>query len=74
MARAEESLVGGEEEAAVRYDDGVDDIKVVDDAAASPEKADEDNDAEMPDVDDPEAGFAPTEDQPYRRIRRYTIT
>jgi hypothetical protein len=31
-------------------------------------------DADMPDVNDPEAGFAPTEDQPYRRLRRYTIT
>ncbi|KAL7581266.1 hypothetical protein ACA910_006037 [Epithemia clementina (nom. ined.)] len=31
-------------------------------------------DEEMPDVDDPEAGFAPTEDQPYRRLRRHTIT
>jgi hypothetical protein len=37
----------------------------------SPEReADED----MPDVDDPDAGFCPTEDQPYRRRRRHTIT
>jgi hypothetical protein len=28
----------------------------------------------MPDVNDPEAGFCPTEDQPYRRFRRHTIT
>jgi CCT motif len=28
----------------------------------------------MPDVNDPEAGFAPTEDQPYRRLRRHTVT
>jgi hypothetical protein len=34
------------------------------------EHADED----MPDVTDPEAGFCPTEDQPYRRTRRHTIT
>jgi len=25
------------------------------------------------DVDNPEAGFCPTEDQPYRRYRRYTV-
>jgi len=31
-------------------------------------------DEEMPDVNDPEAGFSPTEDQPYRRLRRHTIT
>jgi hypothetical protein len=31
-------------------------------------------DEEMPDVTDPEAGFFPTEDQPYRRLRRHTIT
>lgn len=34
------------------------------------ETADED----MPDVTDPDAGFCPTEDQPYRRTRRHTIT
>ena len=28
----------------------------------------------MPDVNDPEAGFCPTEDQPYRRFRRHTVT
>uniref|UniRef100_A0A7S2LNX0 CCT domain-containing protein n=1 Tax=Leptocylindrus danicus TaxID=163516 RepID=A0A7S2LNX0_9STRA len=28
----------------------------------------------MPDVNDPEAGFCPTEDAPYRRARRHTIT
>mmetsp|Transcript_14718 Transcript_14718/g.35967 ORF Transcript_14718/g.35967 Transcript_14718/m.35967 type:complete len:468 (-) Transcript_14718:3212-4615(-) len=33
-----------------------------------------DSDTEMPDVSDPNAGFAPTEDQPYRRLRRHTIT
>ena len=31
-------------------------------------------DEEMPDVDDVEAGFDPSEDMPYRRTRRYTIT
>ena len=31
-------------------------------------------DEEMPDLKDPEAGFCPTEDQPYRRLRRHTIT
>lgn len=34
----------------------------------------EDCDEEMLDIDDPEAGFVPTEDQPYRRLRRHTIT
>ena len=33
-----------------------------------------DNDEAMPDVADEEAGFNPTEDMPYRRTRRYTIT
>lgn len=31
-------------------------------------------DTEMPDVSDPDAGFCPTDDQPYRRVRRHTIT
>lgn len=31
-------------------------------------------DEEMPDVEDEEAGFEPSEDMPYRRTRRYTIT
>lgn len=31
-------------------------------------------DADMPDVEDEEAGFEPSEDMPYRRARRYTIT
>mmetsp|Transcript_26279 Transcript_26279/g.26708 ORF Transcript_26279/g.26708 Transcript_26279/m.26708 type:complete len:528 (+) Transcript_26279:137-1720(+) len=33
-----------------------------------------DTDTEMPDVTDPDAGFCPTDDQPYRRLRRHTIT
>jgi len=36
--------------------------------------ADKAEDEHMPDVNDPEAGFSPTEDQPYRRLRRHTIT
>lgn len=36
--------------------------------------ADTPEDDEMPDVTDVEAGFEPTEDQPYRRTRRHTIT
>lgn len=32
------------------------------------------SDVEMPDVNDPDAGFCPTDDQPYRRTRRHTIT
>ncbi|KAL3780772.1 hypothetical protein HJC23_006710 [Cyclotella cryptica] len=32
------------------------------------------DDQEMPDVQDEEAGFSPTDDMPYRRTRRYTIT
>jgi len=34
----------------------------------------DDHDEAMPDVADEEAGFNPTEDMPYRRTRRYTIT
>lgn len=32
------------------------------------------SDEDMPDVTDPEAGFCPTDDQPFRRTRRHTIT
>jgi hypothetical protein len=35
---------------------------------------DHNGDEEMPDVTDPDAGFCPTDDQPYRRLRRHTIT
>jgi len=35
---------------------------------------DADADIDMPDVSDPDAGFKPTESQPYRRCRRHTIT
>jgi hypothetical protein len=45
--------------------------KVTEEAAATEEAG---GDEDMPDVNDPEAGFTPTEDQPYRRVRRYTIT
>ena len=38
------------------------------------EERDEDNDEAMPDVNDEEAGFNPTDEMPYRRTRRYTIT
>jgi hypothetical protein len=40
----------------------------------APETKDPNNDADMPDVNDPDAGFCPTDDQPYRRRRRHTIT
>ncbi len=47
-------------------------------ASPPPSEASDDKeeilDEDMPDVNDPEAGFAPTEDQPYRRLRRHTIT
>lgn len=47
-------------------------------APSIPEDAEGDNDnfndTEMPDVSDPDAGFCPTDDQPYRRLRRHTIT
>jgi hypothetical protein len=48
--------------------------KVTEEEAAVLPLAEADADEDMPDVNDPEAGFAPTEDQPYRRFRRYTIT
>jgi hypothetical protein len=31
-------------------------------------------DDDMPDINDDDAGFAPTPDQPFRRLRRHTIT
>lgn len=36
--------------------------------------ADGDVDMGMPDVKDPDAGFKPTASQPFRRVRRHTIT
>ena len=48
--------------------------KVVNDVTEAETKEKNHNDTDMPDVSDPEAGFVPTEDQPYRRLRRYTIT
>ena len=41
---------------------------------AAKEEKKKEADQDMPDVSDPEAGFVPTEDQPYRRLRRHTIT
>jgi len=38
------------------------------------QEIDDDGDVDMPDVNDPEAGFQPTAKQPYRRTRRHTIT
>ena len=45
-------------------------------AAAADDKAGSDDspDEDMPDVNDEEAGFEPTDDMPYKRQRRYTIT
>jgi hypothetical protein len=42
----------------------------------SPESSEveDDGDSVMPDVSDPDAGFCPTDDLPYRRTRRHTIT
>ena len=65
LAKQQEEILqeNGEEEEAARS--GVGERE-----SASAEKDDEG----MPDVNDPEAGFSPTEDQPYRRLRRHTIT
>ena len=48
--------------------------KVAEETGTSKNGDGDEKDADMPDVTDPEAGFAPTEEQPYRRLRRYTIT
>lgn len=66
LAKQQEEILqeNGEEEEAARS--GVGERQ----SSASAEKDDEG----MPDVNDPEAGFSPTEDQPYRRLRRHTIT
>jgi len=48
-----------------------------DDKFVSPESSEveeSDRDVEMPDVNDPDAGFCPTDEQPFRRVRRHTIT
>lgn len=41
---------------------------------ATVKEHEERQDEDMPDVEDEEAGFEPSEDMPYRRTRRYTIT
>jgi len=54
-----------------------DDVKVTSTTASSEDITPEPSEAadeEMLDVGDPEAGFCPTDDQPYRRTRRHTIT
>jgi len=40
------------------------------------EVVEEDNDMGigLPDINDPDAGFKPTDAQPFRRTRRHTIT
>ena len=42
--------------------------------SAESSEVEENADAEMPDINDPDAGFCPTSDQPFRRTRRHTIT
>jgi hypothetical protein len=49
-------------------------VPVVDEADAPASSSNKEVDEDMPDVNDPEAGFSPTEDMPYRRLRRHTIT
>lgn len=39
-----------------------------------PEDSKSEEDTDMPDTSDPDAGFCPTDGQPFRRVRRYTIT
>lgn len=67
VKRSEQELLAREMQARVEQ-------KVAEGASTAPEQENEEEDADMPDVTDPEAGFTPTEDQPYRRPRRYTIT
>jgi CCT motif len=43
-------------------------------ASASSSAGGSDSEEGMPDVNDPDAGFVPTEEQPYRRLRRHTVT
>ena len=50
------------------------DIEVHDDIDEEELASSPPDDDIMPDVNDPEAGFCPTEDQPYRRFRRHTVT
>jgi hypothetical protein len=74
VKRSEQELLAKrlQAETATTTEDG---LPVVDESSApacSPSDAALDED--MPDVNDPEAGFSPTEDMPYRRNRRHTIT
>lgn len=58
------------EEGAAKSDDkGNRETKTISEESSSGQE-----DEDMPDVNDPDAGFCPTEDQPYRRTRRHTIT
>ena len=50
------------------------DEKFVSPESSEVEENADDKDAEMPDINDPDAGFCPTEEQPFRRTRRHTIT
>ena len=43
-------------------------------ATVQEDSPDSDEDITMPNVMDHEAEFIPTREQPYRRVRRYTIT
>ena len=82
----EEETVVREEEKAIEEDGG--NIKPNKKESSSPptsgsplppvhehrEEEEQAMDEDMPDVEDEEAGFEPSEDMPYRRVRRYTIT
>lgn len=50
------------------------DEKFVSPESSEVEEVADDKDEEMPDINDPDAGFCPTDDQPFRRLRRHTIT
>jgi hypothetical protein len=72
VKRSEQELLAKrlQAETATTTEDG---LSVVDESSA-PASSSDALDEDMPDVNDPEAGFSPTEDMPYRRNRRHTIT
>jgi hypothetical protein len=72
VKRSEQELLARRLQAAgdVATDDG---LPALDESSATASSSDVALDEDMPDVNDPEAGFSPTEDMPYRRNRRHTI-
>jgi hypothetical protein len=75
VKRSEQELLARKLQAAADGNTATEDgLPVIDESSVPASSSDVALDEDMPDVNDPEAGFSPTEDMPYRRNRRHTIT